>query len=147
MPHCRHDKLYFGSGDYYVFCAGCDARWGRLDPRGTRREYGTDKDGNEIGCMPEAANQGASLGNQDVRVASSNPWKPMSSAPKDRPIDLMFPEPRGRTVNCSWQLGGWGFYTPFWPNGLDGEMEPMWNTYPNMQPLAWMDCPPRPEQR
>ena len=71
----------------------------------------------------------------------------MSSAPKDGTlVDLMFPHPRGRTVNCSWNLGGWGFYTPHWPNGMDGEIEPMWNTYPNMRPLAWMTPPPRPEQ-
>lgn len=26
-PECEHKTLFFGSGDYYVFCQHCDARW------------------------------------------------------------------------------------------------------------------------
>ena len=25
--NCEHKVLSFGSGDYYIFCANCDARW------------------------------------------------------------------------------------------------------------------------
>jgi hypothetical protein len=24
---CLHEKVYFGSGDYYIFCLTCDRRW------------------------------------------------------------------------------------------------------------------------
>jgi hypothetical protein len=65
---CRHEQVHFGSGDYYVFCLGCGARWGRLDPLGKRREYGVSMDGEEIGCDPSAANRGPAMGNSDVRA-------------------------------------------------------------------------------
>ena len=28
---CEHENLYFGSGDYYVFCQECGAGWCRVD--------------------------------------------------------------------------------------------------------------------
>ena len=71
-------------------------------------------------------------------------WRTMESAPRDGTLlDLMFPEPRGRTTNCSWNrnLGGWVFYTPHWPDGLDGKVELQ---APNMQPFAWMYSPASP---
>jgi hypothetical protein len=49
---CDHPKLSFGSGGYYIFCNSCKARWGRL---GDQPEYGYDKDGNPIGCVPHNA--------------------------------------------------------------------------------------------
>lgn len=24
---CRHERLFFGSGDYYLFCSDCNAAW------------------------------------------------------------------------------------------------------------------------
>ena len=27
QQECRHDKLIFGSGDYYVFCEECGRSW------------------------------------------------------------------------------------------------------------------------
>jgi hypothetical protein len=29
---CRHEVIGFQSGDYYVFCRGCPARWAAIDP-------------------------------------------------------------------------------------------------------------------
>ena len=66
VEKCDHDTLYFGSGDYYVFCAGCGARWGRLGAT-DRPEYGESADGVEVGCDPQSANLGPSLGNFDIR--------------------------------------------------------------------------------
>lgn len=77
-----------------------------------------------------------------------NPWKPMQSAPRDGTlVDLMYPHPRGRTINASWNaMLGWHWKEPRWEN-MELLPEEEWpsHTYPNMQPLAWMPCPPRPE--
>ncbi len=27
MNDCTHDRLFFGSGDYYLFCQGCQKAW------------------------------------------------------------------------------------------------------------------------
>jgi len=77
---------------------------------------------------------------------ADHPWKPMQIAPKDGTlIDLMYPYPRGRAINCQWKHGSWGFKTPTWKDGelLDPEKW-HWNTYPNLQPYAWMTPPPFP---
>jgi len=42
---CPHDKLQFGSGDYYIFCQACGAWWGHIEPNGQK-------------LSPETANQG-----------------------------------------------------------------------------------------
>ncbi len=42
---CTHRVLRFGSGDYYIFCHDCDARW-------VASQIGTDK------AAPELANKG-----------------------------------------------------------------------------------------
>lgn len=65
VSECRHEEVYFGSGDYYVFCRGCGSRWGRV---GMQREYGVSMGGEQIGCMPELSNKGPAMGNSDVRV-------------------------------------------------------------------------------
>lgn len=52
---CQHDRLYFGSGDYYVFCMNCNAFWARMGIG--RMEYGKDANGCEIGADPLAANK------------------------------------------------------------------------------------------
>ena len=54
---CQHIAVQFNSGDYYVACHACGARWARID-NSKQPEYGHDKDGKPIGCMPEEANQG-----------------------------------------------------------------------------------------
>lgn len=28
---CTHHRVHFGSGDYYLFCQGCGAKWVRAD--------------------------------------------------------------------------------------------------------------------
>jgi hypothetical protein len=53
MMACEHKVLMFGSGDYYVFCKECAARWGRL--ASDRPEYGEDKEGRFVGCAPNLA--------------------------------------------------------------------------------------------
>ena len=47
---CSHERLAFGSGDYYIFCDACRRQWclHGLD----RPEYGNDKDGKPIGADP-----------------------------------------------------------------------------------------------
>lgn len=71
----------------------------------------------------------------------------MNAAPKDgTKVDLMFPWPRGRTINCyhedSQITGGpmWLWRTPKWkPGELTPLPESEWpiSCYPNMQPYAW----------
>ena len=29
---CQHNSIRFGSGDYYVFCDSCNAKWARINP-------------------------------------------------------------------------------------------------------------------
>ena len=53
---CQHPVVQFNSGDYYVACESCDARWGRITWK--QHEYGEDKDGNPVGCAPGESNQG-----------------------------------------------------------------------------------------
>jgi hypothetical protein len=48
---CQHPSLSFHSGDYYVACQSCGAKWGRLSRDG-RAEYGTDRNDKPIGCDP-----------------------------------------------------------------------------------------------
>jgi hypothetical protein len=54
---CQHDNLQFNSGDYYLTCVLCGARWGRINNL-KQPEYGLDKDGKPVGCTPEEANNG-----------------------------------------------------------------------------------------
>jgi hypothetical protein len=54
---CQHGVLQFNSGDYYVTCPTCHARWGRLSDDG-RPEYRTLEDGTNVGCDPSKSNQG-----------------------------------------------------------------------------------------
>jgi hypothetical protein len=49
---CQHERLYFGSGDYYVMCELCDASWARIN--GRQPEYGFDVNGKPIGADPNA---------------------------------------------------------------------------------------------
>lgn len=49
---CNHDTLHFASGDYYIFCNKCGARWGML---GDHPEHGWDSTGNKIGTDPSRA--------------------------------------------------------------------------------------------
>lgn len=62
---CAHKTVYFGSGDYYLFCRECNARWGRLGLG--RCEYGVNARGEEVGCDPGQSNRGvgATLSGQD----------------------------------------------------------------------------------
>lgn len=73
----------------------------------------------------------------------------MQSAPKDGTIvDLMYPYPRGRKINCKYNKTlGWHWLSEtFDPNTLEVLPESEWNIncLPNMEPLAWMPTPPYP---
>jgi hypothetical protein len=55
---CHHARLWFGSGDYYLFCHACNSTWVRSGMPG-RPEYGKDASGADIGASPELANRTA----------------------------------------------------------------------------------------
>jgi len=79
-------------------------------------------------------------------------WYDISSAPKDgRKVDLLYPYPRGRTVDCYWAQNdladlkfGWIWRTPIWK---DGQLLPegQWNVncYGG-DPTHWMPAPALP---
>ena len=75
----------------------------------------------------------------------------MSLAPKDgTKVDLVFPPPRGRTIDCFWDESpifgaGWFWRNPRWVSGaLLSESEWQRNYYPNIQPIAWRLAPALP---
>jgi hypothetical protein len=53
---CQHDRLNFGSGDYYVMCVDCGAVWARMS--GRRPEYGVGIHGKMIGTDPNSCTPG-----------------------------------------------------------------------------------------
>lgn len=81
-------------------------------------------------------------------------WQPIETAPKDgTKIDLLFPEPRGRTINCLWLQdrwtgpnGGWFWRSATWDDFGELLPEHEWNVnhYPHMQPTHWMPLPEPP---
>jgi hypothetical protein len=52
---CQHKQIWFGSGDYYVFCHACGAKW--VMHGADRPEYGEREDGTKIGGAPELSNK------------------------------------------------------------------------------------------
>ncbi len=82
-PNCQHDELQFNSGDYYVTCTKCSARWGRLAP--DRYEYGKDVSGNPIGCCPEACTPGF-RSNYDFWRRERSEQPPIKDLPPDGKI-------------------------------------------------------------
>lgn len=86
-------------------------------------------------------------------------WQPIETAPKDgSKVDLLFPYPRGRTIDCMWRQGGvdgdgrWVWLKPIWSSqpglGIDWHLAPEseWEvcSYPNMEPTHWMLPPELP---
>lgn len=87
-------------------------------------------------------------------------WLNMNTAPKDgTKIDLLFPYPRGRTIDCFWKegdiygSGNWYWLKPIWGSqpglGIGWQLLPKseWEmcSYPNMEPTAWMPAPQLPD--
>lgn len=53
---CHHPEINFGSGDYYIFCHGCNSKW--VMSSHAISEYGTDGiTGERVGGVPELANR------------------------------------------------------------------------------------------
>lgn len=78
-------------------------------------------------------------------------WQTMESAPKDgRKIDLLFPYPRGRQIDCQWsEMLGWHWRERTWGEGDNCGLLPeaQWKVgcYPNLAPTYWMPTPEMPQ--
>ena len=77
-------------------------------------------------------------------------WRPIATAPKDgTKIDLLYPYPRGRTINCFWHRRNrvWMWRTPRW-QGDALLPEDQWDLHhdPNVQPTHWMLAPAPPHK-
>jgi len=74
-----------------------------------------------------------------AQASGGDGWRTMDSAPKDgSKIDLLYPYPRGRQIDCFWISDrplGPGWYSK-WSH----------STIPNMQPTHWRYPPPSPER-
>jgi hypothetical protein len=88
-------------------------------------------------------------------------WQPIETVPKDgSKVDLLYPYPRGRTIDCEWRQGDvhgdgrWCWLKPLWGSqpglGIDWHLLPEseWEvcSYPNLDPTHWMRPPPLPAQ-
>lgn len=72
---CEHKTLFFGSGDYYLFCQHCPAKWATIVDG--QDEHGSNYSGKPIGCAPSASGKG--VGSQlsgQVRSAPQRDSKP-----------------------------------------------------------------------
>lgn len=82
-----------------------------------------------------------------TRADAGARWRPIETAPRDgRKIDLLYPYPRGRTIDCYWDVvvQAWLWRSPKWRNGVVlPEVEWPYNSYPNTEPTHWMS-PPEP---
>jgi len=79
-------------------------------------------------------------------------WQPIETAPKNgTKIDLLYPYPRGRTINCYWAQNdlavlkfGWVWRTPTWEDGVLLP-EDQWNVNSyGGEPTHWMPSPALP---
>lgn len=78
-------------------------------------------------------------------VVDDNGWQPMISAPHDGTrVDLLFPHPRGRVVDCFWDpVNGWSKIEPAYR-----ALHLHWETrHFNVEPLWWRPPPPLPRRR
>lgn len=77
-------------------------------------------------------------------------WQPIETAPRDGTvIDLFYPYPRGRTINCYWDEGlrGWVWRRPTWRgSALLPESEWHFGAYPGLEPTHWMPLPKPPQE-
>ena len=79
-------------------------------------------------------------------------WKSIDTAPKEgTKIDLLFPYPHGRAINCFWlpnttaSGGMWVWRTPTWEGGaVLPEDHWMLNGYSFIEPSHWMPVPTPP---
>lgn len=55
--NCKHDRLTFGSGGFYVFCMDCNAAWVARTRENDEIDYSRSSDGlvggNDIRVKPE----------------------------------------------------------------------------------------------
>jgi hypothetical protein len=92
-----------------------------------------------------------SLSVRRLESVQTGEWADISSAPKNgTKIDLLYPYPRGRTIDCYWepaQNRGWVWREPRWGDG--GLLpEDQWSVanYPNGTPTHWRYPPALPER-
>lgn len=76
-------------------------------------------------------------------------WQPIETAPKDgTKVDLLYPYPRGRAINCFWEERhlAWVWRKATWKEGdLLPEDQWDWGYYANMEPTHWMPRPAPPK--
>lgn len=98
----------------------------------------------------EACNSHDALLAQRDELVKALEWQPIATAPKDETVvDLLYPYPRGRTIDCYWEAskpfcGTWISRRPTWSvdeGKLLPETEWSISTYPNMEPTHWRVVP------
>ena len=57
--NCTHDRLHFGSGDYYIFCDDCSATW-------VHKVFGGGAD-NDLGGSNQSTAQGRLSGQRRTK--------------------------------------------------------------------------------
>ena len=77
-------------------------------------------------------------------------WRPIATAPRDgTKVDLLYPHPRGRTINCFWhpRTRTWMWRTPQW-EGDTLLPEHQWDLHhaPDAQPTHWRLAPVPPQE-
>ena len=77
-------------------------------------------------------------------------WRPIATAPRDgTKIDLLYPHPRGRMINCFWhaRTRTWMWRTPRW-QGDTLLPEHQWDLHyaPDAQPTHWRLAPVPPQE-
>ena len=76
-------------------------------------------------------------------------WWPIATAPRDgTKVDLLYPHPRGRMINCFWhaRTRTWMWRTPRW-QGDTLLPEHQWDLHhaPDAQPTHWRLAPVPPQ--
>jgi hypothetical protein len=77
-------------------------------------------------------------------------WRPIATAPRDgTKVDLLYPHPRGRMINCFWhaRTRTWMWRTPRW-QGDTLLPEHQWDLHyaPDAQPTHWRLAPMPPQE-
>jgi hypothetical protein len=76
-------------------------------------------------------------------------WQLIETAPKDgSKVDLCYPPPLGRVINCFWNVryGGWNWRAPILAHDGAPLPEAKWalSSYDHLEPTHWMPTPAMP---